>query len=291
MVDEDRVFVPESGGEGVPLFEARDLPQDEESLLDERFHDAEAPIYQSYCDIPRTRISERWLLDWILDRTPRGVVLDLGSGTGRVAAHLASPARRVIAVDRSHGMLEFARGSLPDRHAVALRADVRHLPIRDASVDAVICSGVLHHLPDWRGALAEAARVLAPGGTLIVREPNASYAAGLFEPLEKLMGLVAQPRCPGTEASDPDDREGREGLSPVEQPMDPTELLEAARSSGFSTRFVGSAMFFGSLGIPGESPTQELYFRPANLLDRLVLNVRPHLRGALLLTVLARQER
>ncbi|MFB8143336.1 hypothetical protein [Streptomyces parvus] len=78
----------------MPFFEALDLPDEEETVIDENFHDKEAPHYQSCCEIPRTKISEASLLDWIEERTPEGVVVDLGSGTGRVAKHLASSTRR-----------------------------------------------------------------------------------------------------------------------------------------------------------------------------------------------------
>lgn len=284
MRDRVRQLDPTTGT--VPLFEALDLPDDEESVIDENFHDKEAPLYQSYCEIPRTKISEAWLLDWIQERTPEGVVLDLGSGTGRVAEHIASSTRRVIAVDRSAGMLEYARKSFPPERGVALRADIRDLPIKDGMIDGVVCSGVLHHLPEWRRALREAARVLRPGGQLIVREPNAHYAGKIFEPAEKLMNWLA---ATGHTAQETTESNAQDGLSPVEEPLSPEQLVEAAKSEGFEIATLGSAMFFGSLGIPGEASWQRLYFQPANLVDRLMLRYSDHDRGALLLSVLVKR--
>ncbi|MFD5429142.1 class I SAM-dependent methyltransferase [Streptomyces sp. NPDC127084] len=283
---EDRIRRADPTAGTVPLFEAMGLPDDEESVIDEKFHDEEAPHYQSYCEIPRTKISEAWLLDWIRERTPEGVVLDLGSGTGRVAEHIASSTRRVIAVDRSAGMLEYARKSFPPERGVALRADIRDLPIEDGVIDGVVCSGVLHHLPEWRRALREAARVLRPGGRLIIREPNASYAGQLFEPAEKLMNWLA---TKGRTVQGTPDAGAQEGLSPVEEPLSPRHLVEAAKAEGFVVGTLGSAMFLGSLGIPGEGAWQRLYFQPANLVDRLMLRYSNHDRGALLLTVLVKR--
>ncbi|MFI1221657.1 MULTISPECIES: class I SAM-dependent methyltransferase [unclassified Streptomyces] len=282
----DRIQRLDATAGGVPLFEALDLPDDEESVIDENFHDKEAPHYQAYCEIPRTKISEAWLLDWIQERTPEGIVLDLGSGTGRVAEHLASSTRRVIAVDRSAGMLEYARESFPPERGVALRSDIRNLPVKDGTIDGIVCSGVLHHLPEWRRALREAARVLRPGGRLIVREPNARYAGNLFEPAEKLMNWLA---TTGRTTQGTPEGEPQEGLSPVEEPLSPEHLVEAAKAEGFDVATLGSAMFLGSLGIPGESAWQGLYFQPANLVDRLMLRYAGHDRGALLLSVLVKR--
>ncbi|MFF2009559.1 class I SAM-dependent methyltransferase [Streptomyces sp. NPDC058195] len=282
----DRVRQLSPTAAAVPFFEALDLPDDEESVIDENFHDKEAPHYQAYCEIPRTKISEAWLLDWIQERTPEGIVLDLGSGTGRVAEHIASSTRRVIAVDRSAGMLEYARQCFPPERGVVLRSDIRSLPLKDGVVDGVVCSGVLHHLPEWRRALREAARVLRPGGRLIVREPNARYAGNLFEPAEKLMNWLA---TTGRTAQGAAEGEPQEGLSPVEEPLSPAHLVDAARAEGFEVAALGSAMLFGSLGIPGEAAWQSLYFQPANLVDRLMLRYSNHDRGALLLSVLVKR--
>ncbi|MCX4692768.1 class I SAM-dependent methyltransferase [Streptomyces sp. NBC_01408] len=296
VVRRDRTSLREPADGAVPYGEAVRLPTDADSVTDEEFHDSEAPVYDAYGETPRTEVSEAWLLDWVAQEVPDGITVDLGTGTGRVAERLAGPRRRVIAVDRSRKMLELARHKLPAAHAVALRADVRELPLEDASVDAVVCSGVLHHLPQWPAAVEEAARVLKPGGKLLVREPNEAYAGQLFEPFERLMELAARKlggdrgdggaAAPG--ASGPDASAEPEGLSPVERPISPDRLIEVGRSAGFRVDRTGSAMFFGSLGIPGDSPVQRLYFEPANLVDRFALRWTGHHRGALFLAVLTR---
>lgn len=91
-------------------------------------------------------------------------VLDVGGGTGRAARALEGPER--VVVDASRGMLEQARS----RGLGVLQADGGHLPVRDESVDAVLVVDALHHIGDQVGTLEEAARVLRPGGVLVVRE-------------------------------------------------------------------------------------------------------------------------
>jgi ubiquinone/menaquinone biosynthesis C-methylase UbiE/DNA-binding transcriptional ArsR family regulator len=101
----------------------------------------------------------------------RWVVADLGCGTGRTADVLAPFVAKVIAVDASEEMLAAAR----ERLAMHANVDVRQgtleaLPLPDASVDAAHLGLVLHHLADPATVLAEAARVLRPGGRLLITD-------------------------------------------------------------------------------------------------------------------------
>jgi SAM-dependent methyltransferase len=107
-------------------------------------------------------------------------VLDAGCGTGNYAQALLPRVARVVAVDRSAGMLEVASGKLGAAIAadqVALhRSDLADLPLADGAVDGVMVNQVLHHLGDdaaagWpahRRVLGELARVLRPGGILVI---------------------------------------------------------------------------------------------------------------------------
>jgi ArsR family transcriptional regulator len=115
------------------------------------------------------RASYLHALPGLLD--PEWVVGDLGCGTGQVAATLAPFVTQVIAVDRSDDMLQAARRRLSDQPNVEVRrGELEALPIHDGALDAATLLLVLHHLPDPAQALAEAARVLRPGGRVLISD-------------------------------------------------------------------------------------------------------------------------
>ena len=99
---------------------------------------------------------------------PDWVVGDLGSGTGQLTAVLAPLVARVIAVDESPAMLEATRASAPADHVDCRQGSLEALPIDDRSLDLACIELVLHHLPEPSRAIDEAARVLKPGGRLVV---------------------------------------------------------------------------------------------------------------------------
>ncbi len=104
---------------------------------------------------------------------PFDMVIDFGTGTGRMLALFAAKARRVEGIDLSHQMLTVARSKL--QQAGAGNASVRHgdataSPYADDCANLVIIHQVLHFLDDPARALVEAARVLKPGGRLVVVE-------------------------------------------------------------------------------------------------------------------------
>jgi ArsR family transcriptional regulator len=96
-----------------------------------------------------------------------GDVLDAGGGDGAVAELLLPQARSVTLVDVNATMVAAARHRLGDRARCEV-ADVHALPFADAAFDAVLSFHVLVHVAEPARALAEAARVLRPGGTLAV---------------------------------------------------------------------------------------------------------------------------
>jgi ArsR family transcriptional regulator len=103
----------------------------------------------------------------LLDET--WVVGDLGAGTGAVTAALAPFVARVIAVDNSAAMLQSARRRLPSADNVEFRrGDLEALPLDDASLDAATLMLVLPYIAQPARVLQEAARVLKPGGRLLV---------------------------------------------------------------------------------------------------------------------------
>jgi SAM-dependent methyltransferase len=99
----------------------------------------------------------RWLVP--------GTVLEVGVGTGLVSAELASRGRPVVGVDLSAPMLTYAQERLPGR---MMCGDALALPVAGGALAGVVFAGVLHLVDDLHLALAEAARVMARGGRLVI---------------------------------------------------------------------------------------------------------------------------
>jgi ubiquinone/menaquinone biosynthesis C-methylase UbiE len=103
-----------------------------------------------------------------LDGFEAGLALDVACGTGRLARLLGHFGHRVIAMDASAEMLLRARTNAPG--AALVRGDLRRLPIEDRSIDVAVCGLALTHVPTLRKPIAELARVLRPGGHLVLSD-------------------------------------------------------------------------------------------------------------------------
>ena len=101
---------------------------------------------------------------------PLGRLLDIGTGTGRMLELLAERAERTIGIDRSPEMLRMARAKIDSSGAGAdlRQGDMYALPLDANSADTIIIHQVLHYAQQPPAAIAEAARVLAPGGRLLI---------------------------------------------------------------------------------------------------------------------------
>jgi malonyl-CoA O-methyltransferase len=118
---------------------------------------------------PIVALEHRMLLPWIESLTPRRTI-DVGCGTGRWTAGLSA-----IGVDTSEAMLSVAaRKGLHGRLAVG---DAAALPVADGAADLVLCALTFGHIRDQVGAMREFARVLRPGGTLILSDFHPAAAA------------------------------------------------------------------------------------------------------------------
>lgn len=119
-------------------------------------------------------------------------VLDLGTGAGHTALALAPRVARVVGLDLTAAMLAEASALAGARGAANLclqRGDVEALPFGDACFDLVTCRYAAHHFADPRRALAEAARVLRPGGRLLLHDvvaPETPAADTFLQTIELL---------------------------------------------------------------------------------------------------------
>jgi len=100
-------------------------------------------------------------------------LLDIGTGTGRMLVLYGPTVTRAVGVDTSRDMLAIARANLETaglRHCQVRHADMYRLPFADSSFDAITVHQVLHYADRPRAAIAEAARVLKPGGRLVIAD-------------------------------------------------------------------------------------------------------------------------
>jgi ubiquinone/menaquinone biosynthesis C-methylase UbiE/DNA-binding HxlR family transcriptional regulator len=102
---------------------------------------------------------------------PFELFVDLGTGTGRMLELFRDRYRRGLGIDLSPAMLAYARVKLErgeGSRTQVRQGDIYDLPLADRSADGVVMHQVLHFLADPQGAVREAARVLAPGGRLLI---------------------------------------------------------------------------------------------------------------------------
>jgi 2-polyprenyl-6-hydroxyphenyl methylase/3-demethylubiquinone-9 3-methyltransferase len=117
---------------------------------------------------------------------PGALLVDLGCGAGLLAPHAARLGYRHVGVDLVATSLRLAA-----EHGVApVRGDVQRLPIADGVADAVSAGEILEHVPDLSAAVAEACRVLRPGGTLVLDTIADTRLA-------KLLAVTVAERIPG----------------------------------------------------------------------------------------------
>jgi len=157
-----------------------------------------------------------------------GKVLDIGCGPGHIALQLVTqnPELEVVGVDLSENMLKIAeehRAVCSQGERVSfLTADAKGLDFPDDSFDTVCSNTILHHIPDPVPFLAEAWRVLKPGGVLLIRD--------LFRPSDEatVAALVEQH---GAEETAEAQELFRASLCAA---LTPDELVEVARKAGIS---------------------------------------------------------
>ncbi len=135
----------------------------------------------------------------------QALVLELGVGTGRIALPVAAAGCRVVGVDISADMLHVARAKEGGGALWLLQGDIERLPFADGVFDATLAVHVLHLARDWRSVLAEAMRVLRPGGVFIQgrdwRDPQSCVGRLRSKLRETLIDLLPGSRPPGAGAA------------------------------------------------------------------------------------------
>ena len=182
---------------------------DEQAALDTRPHGfatstaagGDRPRLLSY--VGRWGRARRWL------PSEARLVADVGCASGYGTAALAGTGRdgrRVIGIERDPDHLREAARRFP--WLTVLEGDAASLPLDDGAVDAVVLLDVLEHVPEPRAVVAEARRVLRPGGTLVLSVPH----RGLLAPLDSLNVYPALcRRFPSWQPLEPADETGPGG--------------------------------------------------------------------------------
>jgi ubiquinone/menaquinone biosynthesis C-methylase UbiE len=146
---------------------------------------------REYDAMDHSEVNARFVADFLATHGPcrGGEVLDVGTGPARIPIALcrADPLARVLGIDLARAMLDRAARNiralaLADR-IQCLRVDAKALPFPDGRFEAVISNTTVHHIPHPAPVLAEMARLIAPGGTLFVRDlarPESRQAVGVL---------------------------------------------------------------------------------------------------------------
>ncbi len=135
-----------------------------------RYFEGHAEVWDQIRSLHVAESEVERAIDTSLGRRSLGRLVDIGTGTGRMIELFGPRSVQAIGIDRSSEMLRLARVKL---EAAGIPSSLRQgdmyaLPLADHSADSVIIHQVLHYAHSPAAAIAEAGRVLAPGGTLLV---------------------------------------------------------------------------------------------------------------------------
>ncbi len=173
-----------------------------------------ADLEQLHVKTSRDHFMDVWTRGAILERlgplSADGVIVDLGCSTGYLLEDLLAvrPEARLVGVDMVESGLRTAHRNIPS--ALLLQADVRRLPLEDASIDAAVSANLLEHVDDDQKALSELHRVMRPGGRAVLVVPT---SPGSYDYYDRFLGHVR--RYARGELADKARRAGMEVLEDV----------------------------------------------------------------------------
>src|SRR5437588_12346733 len=203
---------------------------------------AMSPFEPAFCrSAPWRLFARRLVLPWALQGIrPRGRVLEIGAGSGAMAAELLAMFDDITmcVTDYDDAMVSAAAERLGPfgTRAECRQADANALPFSDASFDTVLSWVMLHHTMAWEKALAEAARVLRPGGVLIGYDLLASRPLELLHQAERAAHRMIRPG----------------ELEPVLDALPLENVVVTRGRGGFVARFHAAAASLST--VDGEGP-------------------------------------
>ena len=158
--------------------------------MKKKIWDLYAPIYK------QAMKADQKIYTFMYERIPQMIkemeVLEIATGPGLLARHVAPAAKRMVATDYSDGMIaEAKKGECPANLTFEV-ADAMNLPYADNSFDAVLIANALHIVPDPVKALNEIERVLRPGGLLIAPtfvEHKGTLGSCIWSGILKIAGI------------------------------------------------------------------------------------------------------
>jgi demethylmenaquinone methyltransferase/2-methoxy-6-polyprenyl-1,4-benzoquinol methylase len=190
-------------------FGFRSVPEDEKAGLVRQVFDSVAPRYDLMNDLMSAGVHRLWkdaMVSWLAPR-PHMALLDVGGGTGDVALRLLeNGGEHVTVVDINHDMIRAGRDRAIDKGRLGsidwVVGDAEALPVSDGSIDAYTIAFCIRNVTRIPAALAEARRVLKPGGRFLCLEfsqvvlpvLDKIYDAYSFNVLPTLGGMIAGDR-------------------------------------------------------------------------------------------------
>ena len=168
--------------------------------MKKKIWDLYAPIYE------KAMRADAHIYEFMYARIPQVIrgkeVLEIATGPGLLAKHVAPAAKRMVATDYSDGMIrEAMKGERPANLTFEV-ADATALPYADDAFDAVLIANALHVMPQPEKALNEIDRVLRPGGVLIAPnfvEHRGGFVSRLWSGILKIAGIRFEHQWSGQE--------------------------------------------------------------------------------------------